>query len=406
MEEELTRAFSKFELSSTELGGVDLCSEDVSEGVKDCRRSLVGRLIGTKVANYTGVKNFTNHAWGYPRNLVVTELGPNIFQFQFDVDEEREKVLMGGPWVLDNQVLVIKNWEMGCERKPQFFRYTYLWVQVWNLPVHWLCRTVGIKVGKLFKSVREVIVPPGGGKEGRHMKILVEVDVQKPLLRGTLVKLEGVNTWVDFKYERCPDFCYNCGIVGHGDKSCNEGGKEGQSGRESQYGAWMRAGNIMTSPLRAFRGVETEVKQRGMVVATSNEDPGIHVDSLREMGVRGITGTSINQFEKEINIREQKKEAMEKKWKEFLSDNKELDKSVEQVEGKGENPGKKTELVEKEKIEISKVVVDLGNRKSRTPDLAPVEMMMEMVSGQEMLDILVNGGINSRTNESGSKGSR
>ena len=29
------------------------------------------------------------------------------------------------------------------------------------------------------------------------MKIIVEVDVQQPLLRGTLVKLEGVNTWVN-----------------------------------------------------------------------------------------------------------------------------------------------------------------------------------------------------------------
>ena len=102
--------------------------------IEKCK--LIGRLIGEKVANFTGVKNFTNHAWGYPRNLVVTELGPNLFQFQFEIDDEREKVLMGGPWVLDNQVLVIKNWEMGCERKPQFFRYTYLWVQVWNLPVH------------------------------------------------------------------------------------------------------------------------------------------------------------------------------------------------------------------------------------------------------------------------------
>ena len=118
MEEELTRAFSKFELSSTELEGVDLYSDDVSEGVKDCSRSLVGRLIGEKVANFTRVKIFTNHAWGYPRNLVVTELGPNLFQFQFEIDDEREKALMGGRWVLDNQVLVIKNWEMGCEKKP------------------------------------------------------------------------------------------------------------------------------------------------------------------------------------------------------------------------------------------------------------------------------------------------
>ena len=81
MEDELAQAFSKFELSQSEREGIALCSEDISEGIQDCSGSLVGKLIGEKVANFTDIKNFTNHAWGYPRNMVVTELGPNIFQF-------------------------------------------------------------------------------------------------------------------------------------------------------------------------------------------------------------------------------------------------------------------------------------------------------------------------------------
>lgn len=166
MEEELTRAFSKFELSATELEGVDLCPEDICEGVQDCRQSLVGRLIGEKVANFTGIKNFTNHAWGYPRNLTVTELGPNIFQFRLEKGEDREKILMGGPWIMDNQILVMKEWKAGCDKKDHNFQFAHLWVQVWNLPVHWLCKSVGFKVGKVFKSVREVLVPPGGGNPG------------------------------------------------------------------------------------------------------------------------------------------------------------------------------------------------------------------------------------------------
>ena len=143
MEDELARAFSKFELSQSEREGIALCSEDISEGIQDCSISLVGKLIGEKVANFTGIKNFTNHAWGYPRNMVVTELGPNIFQFQLEKEQDREKVLMGGPWVMDNQILVVKEWELGCDRNPNHFRFAWLWVQIWNLPVHWVCRTVG-----------------------------------------------------------------------------------------------------------------------------------------------------------------------------------------------------------------------------------------------------------------------
>ena len=73
----------------------------------DYSGSLVGKLMGEKVANFIGVKNFTNHVWGYPRNMVVTELGPNMFQFQLEKEEDREKILMGGPWIMDNQILVL-----------------------------------------------------------------------------------------------------------------------------------------------------------------------------------------------------------------------------------------------------------------------------------------------------------
>ena len=97
MEEALERAFKKFDLFETELEGIDLSSEDIKKGVQDCSGSLVGKLMGEKVANFTGVKNFTNHVWGYPRNMVVAELGPNMFQFQLEKEEDQEKILMGGP---------------------------------------------------------------------------------------------------------------------------------------------------------------------------------------------------------------------------------------------------------------------------------------------------------------------
>ena len=63
-----------------------------------------------------------------------------------------------------------------------------LWVQVWNLPVHWLVREVGCKIGAVFKQVKDVIIPHMGGKKGKHLKMLVLADLSKPFLRGTIVK--------------------------------------------------------------------------------------------------------------------------------------------------------------------------------------------------------------------------
>ena len=97
MEEVLVSALKRFDLSEKEVEGIDLSDEDVEISVQDCRRSLMRRIMRDKIANFTGVKNFTNHVWGYPRNLRVTEIGPNVFQFQLEKEVERERVLRGGP---------------------------------------------------------------------------------------------------------------------------------------------------------------------------------------------------------------------------------------------------------------------------------------------------------------------
>ena len=46
--------------------GIDLSSADVEQSVQDCKGSLVGRIMREKIANFTGVKNFTNYAWVIP----------------------------------------------------------------------------------------------------------------------------------------------------------------------------------------------------------------------------------------------------------------------------------------------------------------------------------------------------
>lgn len=320
MEENLARAFDKFDLSEKEVVGIDLSNEDIQESVRDCSGSLVGRLVGEKVANYTGVKNFTNHAWGYPRKMSVTELGPNLFQFHLESEEEKEKIISGGPWIMDNQILVVKKWMAGCERNPSFFRQAHLWVQMWNLPVHWMSRSAGFKLGKIFKEVREVIIPLGGGKDGRHMKILAEIDVSQPLVRGTTVKLGGEVCWVEFRYERCPDFCYNCGIIGHGDKTCKEGGKLRQKHREEQYGAWMKAGNIMISPLKAWKGQEKEAVGKQLQLTAGGATPNC-TDGRQDRKEEGTrVNIQVRKEERENSSCAWEKEKKEQLWSELLAE--------------------------------------------------------------------------------------
>lgn len=89
----------------------------------------------------------------------------------------------------------------------------------------------------------DVIIPESGYKKGRYLKILAELNLDKPLLRGTKTHCQGKEVWVDFGYENLATFCFYCGTVGHVEKNCINRLTEAKRGTivEGQYGEWLRA---------------------------------------------------------------------------------------------------------------------------------------------------------------------
>ncbi|XP_027157572.1 uncharacterized protein LOC113759204 [Coffea eugenioides] len=235
----LEEVMRRFSLSNSEKEGVWLDEEEITKGVEECSLSLIGKVWGEKKANSTGVRSFADNMWLHPKNLKVTEIRTNLFQFSFGLKSDLDRALNGRPWIYDGQPLILLKWREGIEDDLEVFDKGRIWIQVWNLPLHWLTKEVGRKIGGIFSEVLEVIVPPGGGKEGKHMKMLVEFDLTMPLPRGTTVKFNGKGRWVEFRYEKCPDFCFCCGIIGHSEKNC--GLKGSTMKREQQYGNWLRA---------------------------------------------------------------------------------------------------------------------------------------------------------------------
>lgn len=173
--------------------------------------------------------------------------------------------MKGQLYLLDNQILNIKKWEKGIDSNPMAFATAPFWVQVWNLPVHWVTKEIGWKIGSLFESVEDVIIPSGGSREGRHLKLKVLLDTTLPLLRGTTATMKGVTRWIEFRYERCPDFYYYCGRIGHNDKVCNQGKEKSKGSNKPQFRPWMRAQvqrNSPKKPLQAKKDRHSEYVEK------------------------------------------------------------------------------------------------------------------------------------------------
>lgn len=242
MDEETVNRFSRFRLKETEDQGVVLCEDDVEKCKEECSRSILGKIWGRKAANFTGLKSTLNQLWCRHGDLKIIELGFNYYQFIFTDVEEKDRVLMKKPWFFDHQLLIVQPWKPKLRGDDQCFSTTQIWVQVRGLPSYWSSKEVGWKLGKLFLNCLNVIFLENGSRHGKVLKLLVEINLNTPLLRGTRIKLGNEMEWVDFKYEQLPSFCFYCGIIGHQEKDCETKMSDSREDKicEGQYGEWLR----------------------------------------------------------------------------------------------------------------------------------------------------------------------
>lgn len=144
------------------------------------------------------------------------------------------------PWNFDNNLLLLGKWRKGLSISNIDFTHSPLWVQIWGLPFVNLSEDVGRDLGNSLGHYIETYKRSWLSEQARFIRIQVDLLFNKPLRRGgNIVNLEGEKTWVAFKYERLPTFCYQCGWLGHDEKHCQNHPFTPNSPK--QYGDWMRA---------------------------------------------------------------------------------------------------------------------------------------------------------------------
>ncbi|KAJ1416378.1 Zinc knuckle CX2CX4HX4C [Sesbania bispinosa] len=192
---------------NTEPNLIIFYEEDIQEGLNECGNSIVGKLISGKSFHVNSLLNAFTNIWNRPKGFKVVDLGEKIFQFFFHEARDMERVLkaMGIANSLSNQAN-------------------------------------GKRIGACMGTVFEADIYEIQGK-GPYIRVSVEIDISKPLLPGinTGSKKDGV-FWVDFQYEKLPQFCYTCGLIGHDDEECN--GAHDKGAEENSLGPWMRTSQI------------------------------------------------------------------------------------------------------------------------------------------------------------------
>ncbi|KAL0001579.1 hypothetical protein SO802_015360 [Lithocarpus litseifolius] len=192
---------------------------------------------------------------GSAYRLQIIEVGSNLFQFKFQSEFEMYRVLRGGPWTFDNQLLMLKKWHKGMTAGNVKLEHASVWVQIWGAPFDMISPQVATEVGKRLGVVEEVERRKVRDIQNFFMRVRVALPISKPLRRGSYIAdSSGERTWVNFKYKRLPIFCFFCGLLGHDVRHCAKHFAVEKNGGEAdfQYGEWLKAfGGRSRSPPRS-----------------------------------------------------------------------------------------------------------------------------------------------------------
>jgi len=122
------------------------------------------------------------------------------------------------------------------------FEKAAFWVRMYNLPLACMGSDIGEQIGAIVGEVVEVDQNDGEVEWGEYLRVQIIIDLTKPLDKGRKINIRNKSTSVKFKYEKLPNFCYNCGVVCHSRWGCAAKSLKGEGSLsgDTPFGPWLR----------------------------------------------------------------------------------------------------------------------------------------------------------------------
>lgn len=238
----LGKACASLTLSEEEDGGMIIDEGDIKDAYEDYKFVLVGRLMTEKPIKFNVLKDTIAAIWRPGKGLNIKEANPNLFLFQFFHEVDINRVMEDGPWAFEQSLLVLRRLKPSESPFEVPLTQTEFWVQAHKLPAGFFTEKIAKAIGNSLGTFVRADKKNFDGTWKTFLRVRVLMDVTKPLRRKMKMKREGGDWfWIEFKYERLPNFCFLCGVLGNTERFCHKLFEGANDETERPYGPWIRA---------------------------------------------------------------------------------------------------------------------------------------------------------------------
>jgi hypothetical protein len=198
--------------------------------------AVVGKVLSPNKLHISTISAALRPAWGNPRGLVFNSAGENIFVAEFNTKADKVRVVDGPPWVVGRHAVLLRDFDVDQKPSEMYFNSLKVWARIINLPFGYMHKRWGAVIASplgVNGSVPMVECDDSGRCWGGYMRVRVEVDVDKPLMRGVTVfsQRRNVTEWFQVQYENLPLYCFSCGCFGHSSTECKDPGERDAEGK-------------------------------------------------------------------------------------------------------------------------------------------------------------------------------
>ncbi|KAK1310589.1 hypothetical protein QJS10_CPA08g00936 [Acorus calamus] len=163
-----------------------LDEEDYERALNKWGKAVVGYVIG-KIPVYTPFLAFIKKLWKIKGDIQLSLQGNGFFIVQFDLQEDMQRVLEGGPWTMDNRPFVLQKWSPSVRMEQE---------RLTSIPI-WMATRI------------------------TFARVCVEVEAGKALPDSVVIesKADGREIF-PIIYDWKPQACSHCQTFGHDDALC------------------------------------------------------------------------------------------------------------------------------------------------------------------------------------------
>ena len=184
MAEDVTESMVSLKLTSEEEEDIQVSDEGRMDEINSCALSLIGKFLTCKPFNRKAAKNMLQRVWVLGKELQIFEVGINLFQFKFQSEYKLDRILRGGPWTFDNQLLMLTWSRTGMSANNVVLEHASLWVQIWGVPFDMMSPNVATEVGNKMGVVEDVECRRRMDEQNFFLRDKVALPISKPLWRG------------------------------------------------------------------------------------------------------------------------------------------------------------------------------------------------------------------------------